>query len=642
MFRDESVYRRLIEMAPDAMVVMDGDGRIALVNVQAETFFGYSRDELLGQPIEILIPERFRNAHQGHTTNYLDNPHTRPMGSDLRLWGLRKDGTEFPIEVSLGPLEIEDGVYVAASIRDVTNRKAMAKELRKSERFHRTLLDDLSDGVALIMPDGHIEESNPAAERILGSSSQSFVGRSVFSGWEVSDEDGTPVSPDDYPATITIRTGKPQTRTLQVTRPDRSKVWLHVRTAPLSLSGETGEYATVVTFTDITERRDLERQLQHSQKMDAIGRLAGGISHDFNNLLTAILGYAELVQEHLDADDPLRADVQEIHRAGERASTLTGQLLAFSRQQIIQPTTLDLNTVVTGFENLLRRTIGEDIDLVTRLESELGRVKADSGQIEQIVMNLVVNARDAMAAGGEITIETANVEVGEISARTRLGVSPGHYVVLSVSDTGHGMDVRTQRRVFEPFFTTKAKDKGTGLGLSTVYGMVKQSNGGIWVHSEPGKGATFKIFLPRIEDPVEEAQPAKVAAKPVAGSETILLVEDDELVRRFAVQCLRNKGYEVLSAGEPAEALRICHENAGKIDLLITDLVLPGGTGLEVAEQVRAECSRIKILYISGYADKSILRTGYLDARLEFLGKPFSARSLTQKVREVLDKEEAS
>lgn len=394
--------------------------------------------------------------------------------------------------------------------------------------------------------------------------------------------------------------------------------------------------ARMVLAVDVTERRSLERQLQQAQKMEAVGHLAGGVAHDFNNLLGVILGYSELLLTHASLQGPARNQLLEIKKAGERAATLTRQLLAFSRKQIIEPVVLDLNALVADMSKLLHRLIGEDIKLVTVLSPSLGRVKADPGQLEQVVMNLAVNARDAMPNGGKLTIETANMELDEEYAHKHVTVVPGPYVLLAVSDTGVGMDEATKSRIFEPFFTTKEDGKGTGLGLATVYGIVKQSGGSIWVYSEPGRGTSFKIYLPLVSMPVSPPRNAEALHAP-GGQETVLVVEDAEAMRKMTCDFLLSRGYTVLEAKDGPEAIGLAASHPGQIHLLVTDLVMPGMNGRELAEQLCATYENLRVLYISGYTGDAVVRLGILDGAAAFLQKPFTLHSLASKVREVLD-----
>jgi signal transduction histidine kinase/CheY-like chemotaxis protein len=382
--------------------------------------------------------------------------------------------------------------------------------------------------------------------------------------------------------------------------------------------------------------REKEEQLRQSQKMEAVGQLAGGIAHDFNNLLTAITGYSELTLRRLQAEDPLYRNIVEIKKAGERAASLTRQLLAFSRKQVLQPKVLALNSIISDVEKMLSRLIGEDIELRTVLEPQIGNIKADPGQIEQVLLNLAVNARDAMPHGGKLTIETGNVYLDEGYADQHLAVNPGHYVMLSVSDTGTGMDEKTQARIFEPFFTTKEAGKGTGLGLSTVYGIVKQSGGNIWVYSEVGQGTSFKVYLPRVD---EGAQDYKRSAEPedaLQGTEMILLAEDEEMVRKLAREVLEMYGYKVLEAANGGAALLICERHEEPIDLLITDVIMPEMGGRELATRLSQIRPEMKVLYMSGYTDDAIVHRGVLDEDANFIQKPFSPQTLASKVREVL------
>jgi two-component system, cell cycle sensor histidine kinase and response regulator CckA len=412
--------------------------------------------------------------------------------------------------------------------------------------------------------------------------------------------------------------------------------WFQTIKVPLNLPGHDRKMMLGVA-TDITPRRQLEEQLRQSQKMEAVGRLAGGIAHDFNNVLTAILGYSQILLSDLDSGDPRREDVQEIEHAAERAATLTRQLLAFSRRQVLQPKVLNLNDVVGNLDKFLRRLIGEDIDLRIRLSPQLWPVYADSGQMEQVLMNLAVNSRDAMPTGGKLTIETANVDLDEAYAQQHLTTIPGQYVMLAVSDTGAGMSKETMARVFEPFFTTKGAGQGTGLGLSTVYGIVKQSDGNIWVYSEPGQGSTFKIYLPHTTDAGESIRPARQDEADVRGSETILLVEDEGAVRTLAAKVLRGLGYHVLEARLGREAMEIGQAFQGPIELLLTDVIMPESSGSELARQMVTIRPAIRVLFMSGYTDEAIIHHGVLVANMSYLQKPFTPDILARKVREVLD-----
>jgi two-component system cell cycle sensor histidine kinase/response regulator CckA len=400
-------------------------------------------------------------------------------------------------------------------------------------------------------------------------------------------------------------------------------------------NGEVDIFYTV--SRDITEKKRLEAQFLQSQKMETVGQLAGGIAHDFNNLLTVINGMSELVLAEVGTDVPMHADVQEILHAGQRAATLTHQLLAFSRQQILEPRVLNFNTVVAGTESLLRRLLGEDIDLVVALTPDVGHVKVDPGQIEQVITNLAVNARDAMPRGGHLTIETRNVKADEDYARQHgMVVPPGSYTMLAVSDSGVGMDEATRARIFEPFFTTKGPGKGTGLGLSTVYGIVKQSHGFIWADSEVGRGTSFRIYLPQVTEAAGSDRPAPAVVSS-SGTETILLVEDNAGLRKLATRLLARAGYTVLGAATGEEALLVLERHDAPVHLLLTDVVMPGMSGRDLAERLAQTRPGMKVLYMSGYTSDTIVRHGVLDGKVPFLNKPLTAAALLRKVREVLD-----
>jgi PAS domain S-box-containing protein len=481
--------------------------------------------------------------------------------------------------------------------------------------------------------DGRFTLANQAAAEIYGTTTEQLVGKRD-ADFNPNREEVERFLQDDREVMTSL-----QPRFIAeepVTNPATGETrWFQTVKVAL-VAAEGGVPQVLGVATDITRRKQLEDQLRQSQKMEAVGRLAGGVAHDFNNLLTAILGHADLLLEDATQHDGRRADLTEIKRAAERAAGLTRQLLAFSRKQILQPKVLDLNTVVTGMGTLLHRLIGEDIELRIVPAPGLGAVEADPGQLEQVILNLAVNARDAMPRGGKLTVETANVHLDEAYARQRVGVQPGPYVLLAVTDTGVGMDEHVKAHVFEPFFTTKEQGKGTGLGLATVYGIVQQSGGFIWVYSEPGRGTAFKIYLPRKAASSQDLEPVPTREDSHAGSGTILLVEDEEAVRKLASRVLEARGYTVLRAADGLQALDTVERHPGAIDLLITDVVMPRMSGRELADLVRPRRPATKVLYVSGYTDDAIVHHGVLDAGVMFLQKPFTPDSLARKVKEIL------
>jgi PAS domain S-box-containing protein len=524
-------------------------------------------------------------------------------------------------------------VFVALLICSFNAALRSAQEgLRRSESNFRSLVTNSPYGICRCNPDGVLMDANPAFVHMLGyESATELKGRHLGSLHRSSQEwfqlADCFASRKDFTGLVAEFTRKDETATV------------------LRLSGRAIRDKEDTSFElfaeDVTENRALEQQLRQSQKMEAVGRLAGGIAHDFNNLLMVISGYCEFLLDRIGPDPVLRTPAQEISKAAERASSLTRQLLAFSRKQMLAPKVLDLNAVVTENLKMLTRLIGEDIDLVMVPGPELGAVKADPGQVEQVIMNLAVNARDAMPRGGSLQIETSNVTLDENHARLYGGVKAGEYVMLAISDTGSGMDAETQSHIFEPFFSTKGT-KGTGLGLSTVYGIVKQSGGYIWVHSEPGHGTTFKVYLPRIVESGELAAvrlPATPLQKRTQPVETVLIVEDETNLRRMACHYLETQGYKILEAADGAAAVQICVAHNGPIHLLLTDVIMPGMNGHEVAKRVVSLRPNTKVLYMSGYAENAIGHNGTLDEGINLLQKPFTLQALKEKVREVLDVE---
>jgi PAS domain S-box-containing protein len=509
--------------------------------------------------------------------------------------------------------------------------RAAQERLRRAESNFRSLVTNAPYGICRCDSRGHLVDANPALVASLGyDSAAELVGRNLSTLYA----DGQQwFALADYLGTKKDFQGLD----CEWLRKDGTKTAMRLSGRAISNESKT---VTFEIFTeDVTERRALEQQLRQSQKMEAIGRLAGGIAHDFNNLLMVISGYSEFLLERLGPEPGLRGPAKEISAAAERATSLTRQLLAFSRKQMLAPKVLDLNAVVTENLKMLTRLIGEDIDLVMIPGSELGAVKADPGQIEQVILNLAVNARDAMPQGGKLTIETANVTLDEAYARVHSPVQPGDYTMLAITDTGVGMDNETQTHIFEPFFTTKGT-KGTGLGLSTVYGIVKQSGGYIWVYSEIGKGTTFKTYFPHVmmEEAAAVDQPVATLTTPTESTrETILVVEDEANLRRLTRQFLENQGYTVLEAADGAAAVQICVAHQGLIALLLTDVIMPGMNGRELAQRVSEIRPNMKVLYMSGYTENAIGHNGTLDAGITLLQKPFTLHALKAKVREVLD-----
>ena len=513
--------------------------------------------------------------------------------------------------------------------KEITERKRAEETLRESEEKYRLLVGNATDAI-FVAQDEVIKFPNPRTEELVGYSAEELA---TIRFTDL-------IHPDDRDMVLDRHRRKlkgeslPTTYSFRIINRAGEELWTQLNTVAITWEGRP---ATLHFLRDITPQRKLEAQLQQSQKMEAIGTLAGGVAHDFNNLLTTIIGCSDLMMMRIGKDHELRENLEDIRKAGDRAASLTRQLLAFSRRQILEPKVIDLNDVIPDMDKMLRRLIGEDIDLETVLAPGLGRVEADPGQVEQIIMNLAVNARDAMPRGGKLTMETANVDLDEAYARSHVAVTPGPYVMMAISDSGTGMDEETLSKAFDPFFTTKEAGRGTGLGLSTVYGIVKQSKGNIWAYSEPGKGTTFKIYLPRVEKDAVEKEEVEATAESLTGSETILVVEDNEMVRGLAQTILQHYGYSVLAAQDGEEAIKVSKEHDGPIDLMLTDVVMPKMSGKEVAERLNALRPDMKVLYMSGYTGNAIVHHGVLDREMRFIQKPFTTESLARKVREVLD-----
>src|SRR5881397_1969037 len=587
------LFHALVEHSSEAVALLDETGAISYVSPAATRLLGYTVAELTGTTaFGFLHPDDLSRVQQ-LCRRLLDEP---GLSITTALRARHKDCSYRLVEaVAVNRLDEPAVGAVVANWRDITERlraeealksyQGTEAALRNSEENYRSLVEGVPLALELF---GRVLRGEPRPTiqfRILTKTG--------------------PYRVAEFSASAQLRDGK--------------------------LLGILG------IGRDVTERLGLEQQLRQAQKMEAVGRLAGGVAHDFNNILTAITGHAELLLEDLGLHDPRRADVDEIRRSAERAAGLTRQLLAFSRQQVLQPKVVDVNALVLDMDKLLRRLIGEDVELATVLDPALGRVKADPGQLEQVIVNLAVNARDAMPDGGKLTLETRNIDLDSSYTLEHSLVKPGPYVQLTVSDSGIGMDEETQAHAFEPFFTTKPRGQGTGLGLAMVYGTVKQSGGFIWVYSEPGHGATFKIYLPRVDTPTEAATLPAPTVQPARGSETVLLAEDEPAVRAIAQQALERHGYTVLAAPSGAAALALAAQHAATIDLLLTDVVMPGMSGRDLADRLTAQRPGIRVLYISGYTDNAIVRHGMLEPGLAYLQKPFRPHALVRKVREVLD-----
>ncbi|MDT5157449.1 MAG: two-component system, cell cycle sensor histidine kinase and response regulator CckA [Acidobacteriota bacterium] len=622
----EEKYRSIVETANEGICLINAEACASFVNQQMATMLGYTVAEMLGRPVLDFIFPADSAAAELKVAQFQQN------ASDTGEFRLRrKDGSAVVTLYNATPTKDQAGEVVGflSMFIDITERKRAEEELFQSEQRYRLLFERNPQPMWVFdLETLAFLEVNNAAIHHYGYAREEFLAMTI--------KDIRPA--EDVPALLdNVSRYRPQL--------EEAGIWKHKKKDGTTIDVEITAHeltfyrrpAQLVLAYDVTERRSLEEQLRQSQKLEAVGQLAGGVAHDFNNLLTVITGYSDLSLRRLDKDNPIRPNLEEIKKAGERAASLTRQLLAFSRKQVLQPKALKLNVIVDDVNKMLRRLIGEDIELLTMLEPGLGQIRADPGQIEQVILNLSLNARDAMPQGGKLTIETANVYLDDQHARRHTAIQPGHYVMLAVSDNGCGIDAKIQARMFEPFFTTKEQGKGTGLGLSTVYGIVTQSGGHLWVYSEVGKGTTFKVYLPRVDEVVESKETRDTPVEIRQGQETVLVTEDEEQVRQMIRMILEMNGYHVLEASSGDEALAIYKQHEGQIDLIMTDVVMPQMSGRELAQSLEILHPNIKVLYMSGYTTDAIVRHGLLEQEIAFLQKPFAPDALIRKVREVLD-----
>ena len=620
-----------VENAPDASFWVARDGRLIDVNEAACRSLGYSREELLAMTIRDIDPSLTRESWATL------GPRVESGLAVFESRHRRKDGSLFPVEVTCNVVLFEGQKYYCSFVRDISERKRAEGALRQSEERFRSVVESAPQGIFL-QAGGVFRYLNPAACRLFGAEAPGpLLGQRIVDRVH---PDCRAIVQERIAQVNEGRTAVPSLEEKYL-RLDGTAMDVEIFAAPFDLQGERG---AIVFIRDIGERKRAEQerlhlaeQLRQSQKLESIGRLAGGVAHDFNNLLTVINGYCDLLLRM--APGPMRPALEQISKSGESAAHLTQQLLAFSLRQEAQFRPVDLNAIVSAAGEPLGRLVGENIRVTMRLQTGLGLVMADAGQLRQALLNLAVNARDAMPSGGELLIETMDLDLDEECAPEHPGVVPGPFVTLAVTDTGCGMDEETRRRVFDPFFTTKEKGRGAGLGLATVYGVVKQSRGWIRVSSRPGQGATFRVYLPRLAAGLAHAPPAAAGPAPLAGHETILIVEDQPGVRRLAADVLASYGYRLLQAANGAEALEAAQNHAEPIHLLLTDVVMPGMNGRELVERLQPQRPGMRVLYMSGYTEDVIARDGALDPRLAYIAKPFAPAVLAAKVRQTLDAE---
>ncbi|MGB7212619.1 MAG: PAS domain S-box protein [Gemmatimonadales bacterium] len=619
--------QRLFDLSSDLFCIADDKGYFVELNPAWQEQFGWTPEELCARPFEEFLHPDDRAPTAATYAAQMHGGAAIHFNNRYR----HKDGSYRWLEWNATPMTAEGLIYAVA--RDVTVTKEMEVELRSLHEVtsadHRWLVEQAPLGIGRTTPEGNFLSANPALISMLGYGSVDEV-------LQVSLDEQLYADPTVRSALLAeLATGVDVVREVEWRRKDGTTLPVLLHKRKVQLQG--GEIAFVELVQDLSEQRHLEEQFRHAQRLEAVGRLAGGVAHDFNNLLTVVLGNVDFIKAALPGGAPVRVDLDEIEVAARRAAAVVQQLLAFARKQSVEPKALDINAILAGTDKMLHRLLGEDVELVSMMAPDLGIVFADPGQIEQVLVNLAVNARDAMPGGGKLTIETSNVTVDDDYVAARPSVALGEYVMMAVSDTGEGMTQEVQEHLFEPFYTTKEAGKGTGLGLSTCHGIVRQCGGWIWVYSEVGSGTTFRIYLPRVRTPVHQSVPV---AKPrsVGGHETILVIEDEVQVRRISVRILRAAGYDVLEAGDGVEALAVAQGLGNKpIDLVITDMIMPQMGGREVAGRLEAANPRLKVLFTSGYTAEAATRQGTLNKAESFLAKPFEPAMLAAKVREILD-----
>jgi PAS domain S-box-containing protein len=633
----------LLEALPDAVVAVDREGTIVQANSQAQELFGYKRDQLIGQKVEMLVPEGYRGQHHQHRKNFAQAPKTRRMGADLDLYGRRRNGSEFPVEISLSPVSTEKGTLVLSAIRDISDRKRIAEELRRAnEELHRrsneelgeyrsrlaSIIDSSEDAILSKDLNGVITSWNKGAEHIYGYTPEEVVGKPI-SLLTPGDR------PDEIPEILEKIARGESTEHYESVRVTKDGRQLSVSISVSPLRNAAGEIVGASAIArDITAQKRTEGQLRQSQKMEAIGRLAGGVAHDFNNILGIINACSEFLRDRIDPASESSLYVENIKKAIERGRSLTKQMMAFSRTSAVQPRILDLNERLREISKLLRPLLGKDIEILLVPRSPTAVVEIDPGQLDQVVVNLAVNARDAMPRGGKFILETGVVDFDDSFAEQKQAMAAGKYVLLAVSDTGSGMDEATASHIFEPFFTTKEAGRGTGLGLSTVYGIVKQSAGHILVYSEPGHGTTFRVYLPSAEHKIGVAsRPEVEAVSPKRQAATILLVEDDDIMRSLTRKLLEENGFTVVEADDGKSALEWMESHPEPIDLLLTDVVMRRMSGPELVERLSASRPNVKVVYMSGYTGEMMANREVLKPGVTLLEKPFTRTALLNTIR---------